>query len=131
MLTRRSVILSIAAASAAATALPVHAVEKAFYTQKAFEEAQRAGRPILVDVWASWCPTCKAQQAVLEKLAGNAKFKDLVVLSMDFDVQKDALKFFGARQQSTLIVFKGAREVARSVGDTKPTSIEAMILKAL
>lgn len=129
MLTRRSLILAVAAASAAV--VPAQAVEKAFYTQKAFESAQRAGKPILVDVWASWCPTCKAQQAVIDSFVSNPKFRDLVVLSMDFDVQKDAVKFFRARQQSTLIVFKGTSEVARSVGDTNAASIEAMVAKAL
>ena len=30
-----------------------------------FRGAQAAGKPLLVDVFAPWCPVCKAQQAVL------------------------------------------------------------------
>jgi hypothetical protein len=43
------------------------------------------------------------------------KFKNLVYFVVDFDNQKDAVKFFGARMQSTLIAFKGATETGRSV----------------
>jgi len=38
-----------------------------------------------------------------------------------------AVKYFGARMQSTLITFKGATETARSVGDTEPSSIAALL----
>ena len=35
------------------------------------------------------------------------KFKDLIYFIVDFDAQKDAVRFFGAQMQSTLIAFKG------------------------
>jgi thioredoxin len=38
---------------------------------------------------------------------------------------------FGARLQSTLIVFKGDKEEGRSVGDTNRASIAALLNKAL
>jgi hypothetical protein len=57
------------------------------------------------------------------------KFKDLVYFVVDFDSQKDAVKTFGARMQSTLIAFKGATETGRSVGDTGRDSIAALLDK--
>ncbi len=107
------------------------AAEKVSFTQVAFEAAERAGKPILVDVHASWCPTCRAQAPILDELASEPKFKDFQVFVVDFDSQKDALHLFGVRQQSTLIVFKGATEVGRSVGDTGKPSIEALLDKGL
>jgi thioredoxin 1 len=59
------------------------------------------------------------------------RFKDLAYFVVDFDSQKDAVKYFGARIQSTLIAFKGATETGRSVGDTDPSSIAALLNKAL
>jgi len=59
------------------------------------------------------------------------EFKDLVYFVVDFDSQKDAVKYFGARVQSTLIAFKGATETGRSVGDTDPSSIAALLNIAL
>jgi thioredoxin len=132
MLSRRSFSLSIAAlaASAAAVAPALCATQQTF-DAKAFAEAQAAGKPILVAVHASWCPTCKAQAPILGKLLADPKFKDLVFLVVDFDAQKDVVKRFGVRTQSTLIAFNGATERARSVGDTNADSIAALMNKAL
>ncbi len=107
------------------------AVEKESFTQVAFEAAERAGKPILVDVAAPWCPTCRAQAPILDQLVSEPKFKDFLVFVVDFDSQKDALHLFGVQQQSTLIVFKGDSEVGRSVGDTGKPSIEALLDKGL
>ena len=41
------------------------------------------------------------------------------------------MRSFGAQSRSTLIVFKGKKEVGRLVGDTKETSIKALMAKAL
>ena len=84
------------------------AAEQKPYTDAAFAEASKAGKPILIDITASWCPTCKAQKPILGELTAKPEFKNLVVLEVDFDNQSDVVKKFGARQQSTLITFKGA-----------------------
>jgi hypothetical protein len=44
---------------------------------------------------------------------------------------KPQVKEFGANMQSTLIVFKGAAEKGRSVGDTAEASIAALLDKSL
>jgi thiol-disulfide isomerase/thioredoxin len=103
------------------------AAEIAPFTPDAFAAAQKAGKPILVDIKASWCPTCHAQAPILGKLEEQAKFKDLVVLEVDFDTQKNVVRQFGARTQSTLIAYKGAKEATRSVGDTNPGSIATLL----
>ena len=130
MPSRRSVIFAAAAASAA-LATPAFATETRSFTPEAFAAAQKAGKPILVAIHASWCPTCRAQDPVLSRLMAEPRFKNLVYLVVDFDSQKDAVKYFGARMQSTLIAFKGDTETGRSVGDTDPSSIAALVNKAL
>ena len=101
------------------------------FSADAFKAAQAAGSPILVEIHADWCPTCKAQRPILDKLTAVPKFKDLKIFRVDFDAQKPAVKEFGAQMQSTLIVFKGAAEQGRSVGDTKEASIAALLDKSL
>ena len=108
-----------------------HAAEKVDYDVKSFTAAQAAGKPILVEIHASWCPTCKAQEPILGNLERQDKFKNLVVFRVDFDSQKDAVKAFGARMQSTLITFKGSQETGRSVGDTNPASIATLLDKTI
>ncbi len=110
-------------------AFGARAAEKLNYDSKSFAAAQAAGKPILVEIHATWCPTCKAQAPILSDLEKQDKFRNLMVFRVDFDSQKDAVKAFGARMQSTLITFKGSQETGRSVGDTNPSSIAALLDK--
>ena len=111
--------------------VPLLASERLAFSPAAFEAAQKAGKPILIDISASWCPTCKAQAPIIGELRGEARFRDLQVFTVDFDSQKDVVRSLKAQSQSTLIVFKGPSEVGRSVGDTKRDSIAALLAKAL
>jgi thioredoxin 1 len=101
------------------------------FSAEAFKAAQASGSPILVEIHADWCPTCKAQTPILDKLTADPKFKDLKVFRVDFDAMKPVVRQFGAQMQSTLIVFKGSAEQGRSVGDTKQASIAALLDKSL
>ena len=135
MLSRRTLvsaaILGTTVAASAGLAVSALATETRTFDQKAFAEAQKAGKPIFVGVHASWCPTCKAQDPILGDLMSAPKFKNLVYFVIDFDGQKDAVKAFGVRTQSTLIAFKGDKETGRSVGDTNRASIGALLDKTL
>jgi thiol-disulfide isomerase/thioredoxin len=130
MLSRRTLLIAAAVASIFAldTAL---AMSPQPFDAQAFADAQKAGRPILVAIHASWCPTCKAQTPILSELTADPKFKNLAYFVVDFDSQKDLVERFGARMQSTLVVFKGNDEEGRSVGDTNRASIEALLNKTL
>lgn len=130
MLTRRSILIASLVAGAL-TMSPALAETVPTFDAKAFADAQKAGRPILVAIHASWCPTCKAQAPILSELRADPKFKDLAYFVIDFDSQKDLVNRFGARMQSTLIAFKGDKEEGRSVGDTKRDSIYAMVGKSI
>lgn len=132
MLTRRAALL-IAASLPLAYALPV--VSPAFadekFTDEALAAAQKADKRILVEVAAGWCPICRAQKPILDSLAKNDKFKDFVFLKIDFDTQKAEWRKLDVQRQSTLIVFKGSKEVGRTIGDTNAASIEELLAKAL
>ena len=131
MIERRFVLWATMAGIAAIAIAPASAFEKTAFDAKAFEAAQAGGKAILVEVSAPWCPTCKAQKPILSGLAAKAKFKDLVVFEIDFDSQKDLLRKFDVFMQSTLISFKGSKEVGRSTGDTNASSIEALLDKSI
>jgi thiol-disulfide isomerase/thioredoxin len=97
------------------------------YKADAFKAAQDASKPVVVDVYASWCPTCRAQKMVFDKLKDKPDYAAVTVFLVDFDNDAAALKAFGVNQQSTLIAFKGATETARSAGATKTEAIEALL----
>lgn len=60
--------------------------------------------------------------------AGELRPCDASVFEVDFDSQKDVLRIFGVRQQSTLIGFRGTTERARAVGITDPAAIAALFV---
>lgn len=129
MISRRVVLAALGAAL-----LPCDhalAAEEQPYTPEAFQAAQDQNKPILIEIHASWCPTCQAQKPILSNLFAQPKFKDLAVFRVDFDSQRKEVQSFGARKQSTLIVFKGHEEVGRSVGQTRPDAIAALLDKAI
>ena len=113
---------------AAVVALPSLANAGQPFDAKAFQASQAAGKSILVDVSAPWCPTCKQQKPIVQEI--EKEHPDLVVYDVDFDSAKDVLKQFRVQYQSTLIVFKGPKEVARSTGETDPAPLRAVVAKA-
>ena len=131
MLTRRFFNGAIVAATLVMRLAPAWANGAVRFSAEAFKAAQEQGGPILIEIHADWCPTCKAQNPILDKVTGEPKFKDLKIFRVDFDAMKPVVKQFGAQMQSTLIVFKGAKEQGRTVGDTKEASIAALLDKSL
>ena len=130
MIDRRSALMGLVLAVGLGVS-PAFAFQAEPFSEKSFEAAQAAGKPILIEVTAPWCPTCKAQKPILSTLAQKPKFKDVVAFQIDFDSRKDLLRKFNVRMQSTLISFAGTKEVARSTGDTNAASIEAQLDKSV
>jgi len=97
---------------------------------KLFDQLQAQGKPVVVVVHATWCPTCKAQKPIQSALMHSPEFRDYTMFTVDFDADQALLKRFSVIKQSTMIVFKGKSEVGRSIGDTQRDSIEALMLKA-
>lgn len=126
MISRRSVLL----AALATTLVPLPALARESFSDDAFKSATAAGKPVLVEFHADWCPTCRAQDKVINSFRHNPEYKGLVILRVDFDAEKELLKRFGVRRQSTLIVFKAGEEVARAVGEASPDGIKSLLNKA-
>ena len=101
------------------------------FTTKALAVAQASGKPVLVHVHADWCPNCAAQKKILAKLLKQPGLKGFQVLQVDFDTQTDVVKALGVRYQSTLIVYKGSKEMGRSTGSTDEKEIAALLKKAV
>jgi thiol-disulfide isomerase/thioredoxin len=118
----------LVAISATAMAFaPVAAQAPVGFDRAAFQQAQAANRRILIDVWAPWCPTCRAQEPIINRVAAARGNEDLVVFRVDFDDQKAEVRRFGAQRQSTLIAYHGTRETGRSVAETDPDRIAALV----
>ena len=106
------------------------AAEPQPYTQKSFDQMAAAGTPMIVFVHAAWCPVCAVQKPIVDSLANSAPYKNVKVLVVDFDTQKKALRSFDVSRQSTLIAFRGKKEVGRLVGTTQKDLIEVLFQRA-
>ena len=115
--------LGLAAFAAAAGELP--------YDKAKFEAALAQGKPVIVDFWASWCPTCKQQKPIVDELMKQKKLQPVTLFVADFDAEKALKKRLGVTMQSTFVVFKGGKEVARATGQTQKAEISALFEKAL
>jgi thioredoxin 1 len=124
-------IRSVLAVLSLLTATSILAAETKPFDPATFEALQAANKPVLIDVYADWCPTCKQQAPIIAELMASPEFKDYTVLKVNFDTQKDVRRTLHVTEQSTFIVYRGRREVARSIGDTAKDSIAATLRKAL
>ena len=121
-------ILTIALTSLASIAM---AGDIKPFNQKEFDQLTKEGKPVVLDISAPWCPTCKQQKPIIEGLMKQPAYTDVTLLTIDFDSAKSTLKTFKVNTQSTLVAFKGEKEVGRSVGDTTPAGLEGLVKKTV
>ena len=101
------------------------------FNQSQFDSQRAAGKPVAVVFHADWCPTCRAQAPMLKDLLQTPALKPLTLYVADFDTEKALKHSFGVTQQSTIVVFKDGKEVARSTGDTQRDSLAALLHHAI
>ena len=97
------------------------------YSAQALSAEQQAGKPVTLHFHADWCPTCRAQEKVLQQWKGDASVPG-TVLVVNYDKEKELKTQLGVRTQSTLIVYQGRVEKARLAGDTAPDKLRAALL---
>jgi thiol-disulfide isomerase/thioredoxin len=101
------------------------------FDQARFDAARSAGQPVAVVFHADWCPTCRAQAPLLQDLTQQPEFAPVTLYVANYDTEKKLKKSLGVTQQSTVVVFKGGKEVARSTGDTHEESLASLLRRAL
>lgn len=128
MSTFKTMIAAALAGLTLAFAAPAMAMEqKPTYEAAMFDKAQAENQHIVIEVFKKGCPTCAAQQPGLK--AAKEKFPNATFVTVDFQGDAEPVKRFKAVKQSTIIVYKGANEVARIVGETDSDAIVAAIAK--
>lgn len=101
------------------------------YSPEAIQKAQAAGQSYALAFHADWCPTCKAQEKVFEQLKADPALKNVTIYNVDYDGELALKKALKVRTQSTVIVYKGAKEVSRSVADTSLDGLKKLLAQSL
>lgn len=132
MLFRKMVAgLGVAVLMAASPAL---AFETVPYTPAALAEAKAAGQPFVLDFFASWCTTCKAQERVIDGLIEqNPAYGEITYMRVNWDEEERGplVAEMGISRRSTLVVLKGETELGRIVAGTGKDEIAALLNLAL
>jgi len=110
------ILLGVFILSASFTA---SAFEKEPFTKERFAELQAEDHVVIVDVYASWCPTCESQQVIFKRYSKLHPENKFHVLIIDYDKQKDLVAEYGAPRQATLYLFKGKERLWSAVAARK------------
>ena len=110
----------------------VYSMEKeTTFNKELFDKAQSQGKIVIVSSWIKYCTSCASQMKVLNTAKKNGELSDIKFDNIEyfaFDVtDKNISNFFNVQYQTTLLIFKGSKEVYRSIGETS----ERLIYEAL
>jgi len=105
--------------------------KKTTFNKELFDKALSDGKIVVVSSWVKYCSSCASQMKVLQKAKNKGelsdiKFDDIEYFSFDV-TNKEIANLFDVQYQTTLLIFKGNKEVYRSVGETT----ENLIYEAL
>ena len=105
--------------------------KKTTFDKELFNKAQSEGKIVVVSSWMKYCSSCANQMKVLQKAKKDGQLLDIKFDNIEyfsFDVtNSDIAYLLDVQYQTTLLIFKGDREVYRSIGETT----ENLIYEAL
>ncbi|MBL9037085.1 MAG: thioredoxin fold domain-containing protein [Archangium sp.] len=110
-------------------ALDVSGAPQAVSADEAWRTIASADVPVLVDVWATWCPPCRAVAPTLDQLARDSAGK-MIVLKVDSDQNPTLSQQLGVSGIPTFVLFRGGREVSRRSGAMPRAGFDAWLGEA-
>lgn len=121
------------ALAALATPLSLNRARAAFadYQAENFVRLISSGTPVVVHVHADWCPVCRAQIPVMNKVLAQPAYKNVRAVRVNFDTERKFLADYKVVRQSTILIFKGGKEIARLSYETDPARIEQTLARAI
>ena len=69
---------------------------------ESFTLSELRGQAVLVNLWATWCPPCRAEMPAIQKLYDEYKDQGLVVLGVNMTYQDDPLAVVPFMQENQL-----------------------------
>lgn len=97
-------------------------------TSQNLDETLKTAKPVLIDFWAPWCPSCVQLGPELD--AAEAELGDKAVITKsNVDISKDLAVKFKFMSIPTLIVMKDGKEVDRHTGFIPKDELVKFVLK--
>ena len=99
-------------------------------TDSNFEATTKSG-VTLVDFWAPWCPPCRMQGPIIEKVAEAYADGKAAIGKVNVDENPEVATKYGVSSIPTLIILKDGEEKKRMVGLQQEPSLIAAVNAAL
>jgi thioredoxin 1 len=71
-----------------------------------FEEMKQTAGYYLIDLWAEWCPPCKAMSPVIDSLSQDVDLASITFFKCDVDDQTEIADFFAVSSIPTFFLIK-------------------------
>ena len=101
-----------------------HSKETSF-TNSEFEKSQNEGKTVVIHSWNKTCITCAEQVKILDQ--AKEDFKDVIFMSFEQTKDKEIAEFLNIDYWTTIVVYKGFKEVSRTIGQTNKNKIYSQI----
>jgi len=112
-------------------ALPTLALDIVPYQAEPFAQARAAGKVTAIQFHSGWCPVCVMQERGLRAMKDDKALDQVTVFQADFFKEEALRKRFNVTTFSTLVIFKGETEAARTTADSRPEQLKPLFAKAL
>ena len=90
-----------------------------------FEQIKSSEKTVLLDFYADWCGPCRMVSPIVDEIAKeNPQY---LVCKINVDDEPELANAFGVTSIPTLVVMKGGKTVAQSVGAKPKDMILAML----
>ena len=96
-------------------------------TQANFESQVKKGGILFIDLWAQWCPPCRAFGPIYE--AAAQKYPDIVFAKVNTDEQPELSTLFEVQAIPTLAVFREGVLLFSEAGALPAKALEGLIEK--
>jgi len=81
---------------------------------KNFEEIVNSSVPVLVDVWAEWCPQCLAMNPVVEQI--SSELSSIKVVKLNAGSESELTQRLGVSTLPAFFIFKNGQVIDQIQG---------------
>jgi putative thioredoxin len=103
-------------------------VTDADFVDKVIEESKH--RPVVVDLWASWCGPCRTLSPILERVA-EQRGGQVLLAKIDVDANPYTAGQFGVQSIPTVIAFRDGKPVDGFIGAIPEPMVQEFVERLL